>query len=81
MLEATGMDFQRRATERSRFEKVTNEIMQVKHMIEDEIKNGKLIWYGYVERMPETRIPKQIINYKPPEKEILEDQEKVCRKA
>ena len=32
----------------------------------DEIKNGRLTWYGRVQRMIETRIPKQVANWKPP---------------
>ena len=66
MLETTEMDFWKRATGRSRFERITNErideIMQVTHTRVDEIKNRQFIWYEHVQRMPETRIPNQVIN-------------------
>ena len=38
--------------------------MQVRYVIVDET-NRKLTWYGDVERMPETQIPKLVINWKP----------------
>ena len=70
MLEAAEMDFWQSATGRSTLERVTNElireIMEVMHIIVDEIKNRQLIWYGHVERMPETMFPSQGINWKPP---------------
>ena len=31
----------------------------------DEIKNRQLMWYGHVQGMPETRIPKRAISWKP----------------
>ena len=69
MFEATEIVFWRRAAGRSRLERVTKErireIMQVTHAMSDEIKNGQFMWYGHVKRMPETRIPKQVINWKP----------------
>jgi len=69
MLEATEMDFWRRAAGRSRMEKVTNirirEIMKVKHTIADDIMDKQLVWFGHVQRMEITRIPKQIIEWKP----------------
>lgn len=69
MLTATEMDFWRRSAGRSRMERVTNnrirEIMHVKHSIIDDIKNKQLIWFGHVQRMPETRIPKQISQWRP----------------
>ena len=69
MLEATEMDFWRRAVGRSRFEKITNdrigEVVQVTHMVVGEIKNRQLMWYGNVQKMSETQIPKQVINWKP----------------
>ena len=77
MLEAAEMDFWRRTT-KSRLERVTNEriweIMKVTHTIVDEIKNRQLTWYEHVQRMLETRIPKQVTNWKPPGGENLEDE-------
>lgn len=69
MLEATEMDFWRRAAGRSKMERITNErireIMNVRHTIVEDIKDKQLIWFGHVQRMADTRIPKQIIGWKP----------------
>lgn len=69
MLTATEMDFWRRAAGRSRMERITNnrirEIMKVDRTIMDDIKNKQLIWFGHVQRMPETRLPKQALQWKP----------------
>jgi len=66
------MDFWRRSAGRSRLEKATNdkitEIMKVETTIVDEIQHRQLIWYGHVERMELTRIPKQILKWTPTEK-------------
>ena len=68
MLEATEIDFLGRVMGRSWFNGVTNEqireIMPVTYTIMDEI-NRQLIWYGHMQRIIETRIPKQVINGKP----------------
>ena len=57
MLEATEMDFWRRAAGRSRLERVTNEqvgeFVQVTHTIIGEV-NRQFNWDGHVQRMPET---------------------------
>jgi len=39
--------------------------MDAQHMILDEITRKELIWYGHVERMDPTRIPKIMIHWKP----------------
>lgn len=63
MIQATEMDFWRKAVGRSRMEKIGNdrirEIMDVERTIVDDIKNKQLIWFGHVQRMADTRIPKQ----------------------
>lgn len=69
MLRATEMDYWRRAAGRSRRERVTNErireVMGVTHTIVDDIRRRQLVWYGHVRRMPEGRIPKQILDWQP----------------
>ncbi|XP_056648205.1 uncharacterized protein LOC130452786 [Diorhabda sublineata] len=69
MLEATEMDYCRRAAGISRLEKIRNdrirEIMKVQHTITEDIRVNQLRWYGHVQRMPEDRIPKQILNWAP----------------
>ncbi|XP_057670224.1 uncharacterized protein LOC130902259 [Diorhabda carinulata] len=69
MLEATEMDYWRRAAGISRLEKISNdrirEIMKVQHTITEDIRMNQLRWYGHVQRMPEDRIPKQILNWAP----------------
>jgi len=39
--------------------------MDASDTILDEITRKQLIWYGHVERMDPTRLPKIIINWKP----------------
>jgi len=39
--------------------------MDAPDTILDEITRKKLIWYGRVERMDRTRLPKIVINWKP----------------
>lgn len=69
MLEATEMDYWRRAAGKSRMDRVTNErireIMNVKHTIVEDIKDKQLVWFGHVQRMTDLRIPKQIMQWKP----------------
>ncbi|XP_044760850.1 uncharacterized protein LOC123318297 [Coccinella septempunctata] len=69
VLLATEMDFWRRAAGRSRTERIRNErirdIMGIKHTIVDDIRTKQLVWFGHVQRMPEDRIPKQTLLWKP----------------
>ena len=69
LLEATEMDFWRRAAGKSKLDRVRNEriqnIMGVKHRISEDIKINQLRWYGHVQRMEENRIPKKILNWTP----------------
>ncbi|XP_045480901.1 uncharacterized protein LOC123685289 [Harmonia axyridis] len=68
-LEATEMDFWRRAAGRSKLERFTNnrirEIMGVTHTITQDIKINQLRWYGHVRRMEDQRLPKQILDWTP----------------
>lgn len=54
----------RRSSETSRLDKVRNEsirqIMGVNHKITEDIQIKQPRWYGYVQRMEETRLPRQI---------------------
>ena len=53
----------------------------------DEVKNRQLMWYGHVQRMPEIRISKQVINRKPsgsrkpgrPRRSWQEDKDKIMQ--
>ncbi|XP_044760889.1 uncharacterized protein LOC123318344 [Coccinella septempunctata] len=69
MLLATEMDFWQRSAGISRRDRVRNErvreIMGSKHTITDDIKTKQLIWYGHVQRMPDNRLPKQILTWTP----------------
>ncbi|XP_030752880.1 uncharacterized protein LOC115879957 [Sitophilus oryzae] len=69
LLEATEMDFWRRAARKWKLDRVRNErienIMGVKHRISEDIKINQLRWYGHVQRMEENRIPKKILNWTP----------------
>jgi len=40
-------------------------ILEEKDMIVDDITRKQLIWYGHVERMDPTRLPKITIHWKP----------------
>jgi hypothetical protein len=44
---------------------ILGEKMDAQDMILDEIIRKKLIWYGHVERMDPTRLPKIMIHWKP----------------
>ena len=60
LLEATEMDYWRRAAARSKLEKVRNvrirEIMGVQYSVVDDIKTKQLRWFGHVQRMPDNRL-------------------------
>jgi len=53
-------------------EKITNykirKITKVETIIVEEIQRRQLIWYGHVERIEDTRTPKQILKWTPTEK-------------
>lgn len=69
MLLATEMDFWRRSAGISRRDHIRNErireIMGAEHTIIDDIKTKQLIWYGHVQRMPNDRLPKQVLTWTP----------------
>ncbi|XP_030749353.1 uncharacterized protein LOC115877353, partial [Sitophilus oryzae] len=48
--------------DRVRNERIQN-IMGVKHRIMEDIKINQLRWYGHVQRMEDSRIPKKILNW------------------
>jgi len=67
---ATEMDaFKTVSKDFSKLDRKTNEYirgkMEAQDMIFDEITRKKLIWYGHVERMDPTRLPKIKIHWKP----------------
>jgi len=63
------MDELRRSARISKLDRKTNEYITEKmteqFTILDEITRKQLIWYGHVERMDPTRLPKIMINWKP----------------
>ncbi|XP_044755015.1 uncharacterized protein LOC123313968 [Coccinella septempunctata] len=69
---ALEMDFWRRSAGVSRIQRIRNErireIMDAETTIIDDIKKAQLTWYGHVQRMQDERIPKQILNWIPPER-------------
>ena len=44
--------------------------MDAQDMILDDITRKQLIWYGHVDRMDPTRLPKIMIHWKPEEKNM-----------
>jgi len=65
----TEMDALRRSARICKLDRKTNEYIREKmdapDTILDEITRKQLIWYGHVERMDRTRLPKIMINWKP----------------
>jgi len=63
------MDELRRSTRISTLDRETNEYIRGKmdsqDMILDDITREQLIWYGHVERMDPTRLPRTMIHWKP----------------
>ncbi|XP_030763131.1 uncharacterized protein LOC115887773 [Sitophilus oryzae] len=63
------MDYWRRSARKSKREQITNnkvrEIMGAEHTIVDDIRTKQLIWFGHVQRMPDHRIPKEILLWTP----------------
>jgi len=67
-LKAVEMDFWRRACGVSRIERVRNgEIRrsQRKKDIMDTVDMKRLVWYGHVQRMPEERWPRRMLDWVP----------------
>ena len=71
---ATEMDVLRRSAGKSRKEKIRNR--QIKEIMKEEeepdiidiIETKRLQWYGHVKRMTEERLPRQIMEWTPPER-------------
>ena len=65
----TEMDALRRSVRTSKLDRKTNEYirgkMDTQDMILDDITRKQLIWYGHVERMDPTRLPRIMIYWKP----------------
>jgi hypothetical protein len=63
------MDALRRSARISKLERKMNEYirgkMDAQDMILNDITLKQLIWYGHVERMDPTRLPKMMIHWKP----------------
>jgi hypothetical protein len=76
-INVTEMDALRRSARKSELDRKTNEYirgkMDAQDTILDDITRKKLIWYGHVERMDPTRLPKIMINWK------AEGRKKRCR--
>ncbi len=70
MLKATEMDFWRRSAGISRRERVRNErvreIMGVEGTIVHDIMTKQLVWYGHVQSIADTRLPKKVLEWVPP---------------
>jgi hypothetical protein len=68
-INATEMDAIRQSARISKLDRKTNEYirgkMDTQDMILDDITRKQLIWYGHVERMDPTRLPKIMIHWKP----------------
>jgi hypothetical protein len=66
---ATEMDVLRQSARISKLDRKTNEYirgkMDAQDMILDDITRKQIIWYGHVERMNPTRLPKIMIHWKP----------------
>jgi len=67
-------------------EKTTNdkirEITKVETTIVEEIQRRQVIWYGHVERLEDTKIPKQILKWTPTEKRKIQgDMDRQNRKS
>jgi hypothetical protein len=63
------MDFWRRSARISRKDKIRNNIikqkMNVRKSLLDDIKTKQLQWYGYVQRMEEGRLLKEVMKWCP----------------
>ena len=68
-INGNGMDGLRRSARISKLDRKTNEYIRHKmnkqDTILDEITRKQLVWYGHVDRMDPSRLPKIMINWKP----------------
>jgi hypothetical protein len=68
-INTTETDALRRSARTSKLDRKTNEYirgkMDAQDMILDEITRKQLIWYGHVERMDPTRVPKIMFHWEP----------------
>jgi hypothetical protein len=77
------MDALRRSARISKLDRKTNEYirgkMDAQDMILDDITWKQLIWYGQVERMDPTRLPKIMIHWKPEGKKKRGRPRRTCK--
>ena len=63
------MNFWRRSARISRKDKIRDTVikqkMNVTRSLLDDIKTKQLQWYGYVQRMEEGRLPKEVMKWRP----------------
>ena len=68
-IDATEMDALRQSAKICKLDRKRNEYirgkMDAQDMILDDITRKQLIWYGQVERMDPTRLPRVMIHWKP----------------
>ncbi|XP_045466631.1 uncharacterized protein LOC123675327 [Harmonia axyridis] len=68
-IEAVEMDVFRRSLGISRRDRVRNEEVKLRMGVEGsvttDIERRQLIWYGHIQRMPSTRIPKRTMEWIP----------------
>lgn len=71
-VEVIEMDAMRRSLRISRGDRVRNEVIKEQMNIEDTIRKDidkkQLTWYGHVCRMPETRLPREVLEWQPMER-------------
>lgn len=71
-LQSCEMKFLRSAVQKTRKDRIRNDCirrdMQVNVTMEERLRIARLKWFGHVQRMPETRIPRQYLERKVPGK-------------
>jgi len=82
-INATEIDALRRSARISKLDKKTNEYirgkMDAQDMIVDDITRKQLTWYGHVERMDPTPLPKIMIHWKPEGRKQRGRPERTCK--
>jgi hypothetical protein len=82
-IDATEMDALRRSARISKLDIKTNEYirgkMDAQNMMLDDVTRKQLIWYGHVERMDQTRLPKIMIHWKPEGRKKRDRPRRTCK--
>jgi hypothetical protein len=69
---ATEMDYLRRCRKRTRLNRVPNEtlreMMEREKNVIDAVQKRQLLWFGYTNRMDETRWPRNVLEWVPQER-------------